>query len=151
MRKISNKIYKLYKKQKMTVAQKTLVAVYGSLRESLGNHHLIHKYKKVGQFDTDPIYSLYDLGAFPGLKEGGDTSVVMEIYEVDDFGLNRLNQLEGYDPGSENNSFYDRKEIDSPFGKCYAYFYVPEVSEERKVENGDWTDHYRTKIVKNLC
>lgn len=134
----------------MTVVKKNLVGVYGSLRESLGNHYILKESKKVGQFDTDPIYSLYDLGYYPGLKEGGDTSVLIEVYEVNDETMQRLDRLEGFISPDNEKNLYNKKEIDSPFGKCFIYLYNAELPETSRIENGDWTDYHRSKIVKNL-
>jgi len=131
---------------------KHLIAVYGSLRKGLGNHRLIANAKMIGRFDSEPIYNLWDLGAFPGLKEGGSTSVVMEVYEVNDALLSRVDRLEGYDPYSEPH-FYNRVTIDTPFGEAYTYLYVPEKQSNLGlglVEGGDWTEYKSLKKAINI-
>ena len=120
--------------------KKYLVAVYGSLRSGMGNHHYYlsnSNYK--GTFPTEPEYTLHSLSAYPGLKLNGNTSVVMEVYEVDEDTLRSLNHLEGYDPGKKS-TFYDRIEIDTPWGKAFTYIYVNELSKESIVESGDWKE-----------
>lgn len=121
--------------------KKYLVGVYGSLRKSMSNHqyHLsTSEYK--GTFSTEPEYTLHSLSYYPGLKQNGNTSVVMEVYEVDENTLKRLNQLEGYYPG-EKATFYDRIEIDTPWGKAFTYIYVNELPKESIVESGDWCEY----------
>lgn len=124
--------------------KKHLVGVYGSLRKTMSNHqyHLSSSEYK-GTFSTEPEYTLHSLSYYPGLKLNGNTSVVMEVYEVDENTLKRLNQLEGYYPG-EKSTFYDRIEINTPWGKAFTYIYVNELSKESIVESGDWVA-YKSK------
>ena len=124
--------------------KKHLVACYGSLRRGMGNHHYyLSESEYKGTFPTEPEYTLHSLSAYPGLKLNGNTSVVMEVYEVDEDTLKNLNRLEGYCPG-EKSTFYDRIEIDTPWGKAFTYIYVNELSKESIVESGDWV-LYKTK------
>ena len=121
--------------------KKYLVAVYGSLRSGMGNHHYYlsnSNYK--GTFPTEPEYTLHSLSAYPGLKLNGNTSVVMEVYEVDEDTLKNLNRLEGYRPG-ETSTFYDRIEINTPWGKAFTYIYVNKLSKDSIVESGDWVKY----------
>ena len=118
--------------------KKYLVGVYGSLRKSMSNYHYYlssSEYK--GTFSTEPKYTLHSLSAYPGLKLNGNHSVVMEVYEVDEKTLTNLNRLEGYYPG-EKSTFYDRIEINTPWGKAFTYIYVNELSKDSIVESGDW-------------
>lgn len=120
--------------------KKHLVAVYGSLRKKMGNHHYYlsnSDYK--GTFTTEPEYTLHSLSHYPGLKLNGNHSVVMEVYEVDENTLNSLNKLEGYYPGRES-TFYDRIEINTPWGKAFTYIYVNPLSKDSIVESGDWVE-----------
>ena len=124
--------------------KKYLVAVYGSLRSGMGNHqYYLSDSEYKGTFSTEPEYTLHSLSAYPGLKLNGNTSVVMEAYEVDEETLKNLNRLEGYYPG-EKSTFYDRIEINTPWGKAFTYIYVNELSKESIVESGDWV-LYKTK------
>ena len=118
--------------------KKYLVSVYGSLRSGMYNHqyHLSNAEYK-GTFSTEPEYTLHKVSTFPGLKQNGNHSVVMEVYEVDKDTLDNLNQLEGYRPG-EKSTFYDRIEINTPWGKAFTYIYISELSKESIVESGDW-------------
>ena len=120
--------------------KKYLVAVYGSLRKKQSNYeyHLSSSEYK-GTFSTEPEYTLHSLTCYPGLKLNGNHSVVMEVYEVDEDTLKNLNRLEGYRPG-EKASFYDRIEINTPWGKAFTYIYVNELSKDSIVESGDWCE-----------
>ena len=118
--------------------KKYLVACYGSLRRGMSNYqYYLSNSEYKGTFTTEPEYTLHSLSAYPGLKLNGNTSVVMEVYEVDEDTLKNLNRLEGYYPG-EKSTFYDRIEIDTPWGKAFTYIYVNELSKDSIVESGDW-------------
>lgn len=119
--------------------KKNLIAVYGSLRKGFGNHRLLEKSKYLGDFKTEPKFSLYNLGSYPGLKENGITEVVMEVYEVDEYTAHRVDNLEGYTPG-EKAYFYDKIPIETPWGTASVYTYVNPISENKLVESGDWTE-----------
>lgn len=123
------------------------IAVYGSLREGLGNHGLIRGSKLLGTFKTNPEYSLYTLGGFPGLKPNGKTAVTMEVYEVDEDTARRVDQLEGYSP-NRPATFYDKVDIETPFGTAGVYTYVSNIEEDRLVQSGDWTEFVKERWGK---
>lgn len=114
------------------------VSVYGTLRQGFGNHRLLENARFLGQFTTEPIFSLYNLGGFPGLKQNGETAVVMEVYEVTAVEARRVDNLEGYTPGN-TPYFYDKINIETPYGTAGTYIYVPEVRPESIIESGDYT------------
>ena len=121
--------------------KKYLVSCYGSLRRGMGNHqYYLSDSEYKGTFSTEPEYTLHSLQWYPGLKLNGNTSVVMEVYEVDEETLTNLNRLEGYYPG-EKSTFYDRIEINTPWGKAFTYIYVNELSKDSIVESGDWVSY----------
>jgi len=121
--------------------KKYLVGVYGSLRSGMSNHqYYLSNSEYKGIFSTEPEYTLHSLSYYPGLKLNGNTSVVMEVYEVDEETLNTLNRLEGYRP-NEKSTFYDRIEINTPWGKAFTYIYVNELSKDSIVESGDWCEY----------
>ena len=120
--------------------KKYLVSVYGSLRKKQSNYeYYLSSSVYKGTFSTEPEYTLHSLDFYPGLKLNGNTSVVMEVYEVDEETLKTLNRLEGYRPG-ETSTFYDRIEINTPWGKAFTYIYVRELSKDSIVESGDWSE-----------
>ena len=130
--------------------KKYLVAVYGSLRSGMGNHqYYLSDSEYKGTFSTEPEYTLHSLQWYPGLKLNGNTSVVMEVYEVDEETLKNLNRLEGYYPG-EKSTFYDRIEINTPWGKAFTYIYVNELSKYSIVESGDWVAYKNEKSWSSI-
>jgi len=74
------------------------------------------------------------------LKENGQTSVTMEVYEVTPEEARRVDNLEGYTPGSKHNNFYDKIFIDTPYGEAGTYIYVPNTDRLTLVESGDWKE-----------
>src|SRR5690554_5011492 len=124
---------------------KNLVAVYGSLRSDLGNHRIIKNGSKtelLGTFTTEPIYTLYSLGGFPGLKKDGETAVTVEVYEVDNETAYLIDCLEGYHP-DKPATFYDKEYIQTPWGNAGIYIYVNDLEGKAPVvESGDWKKYY---------
>lgn len=121
-----------------------LIAVYGSLRKNGGNYerHLANAEYK-GTFTTEPNYSLYNLnGAFPGLKENGKTAVVMEVYAVNKEEARRVDGLEGYTPG-EQATFYNKIQIETPWGQAGVYTYVRQPNESSLIKSGDWMNRFK--------
>lgn len=125
------------------------VAVYGSLMSGLYNHkaHLENKAELVGTFQTEPIYNLIDLGAYPGLTKKGSTSVTMEIYDIDDIVLQNLDRLESYRPEDKESSYYNRELIETPYGEAYCYFFNLNTKGSKKVTHGNWREHV-TRVRK---
>jgi len=132
---------------------RTLIAVYGSLRKGLSNHPIIVSALYVGDFTSDPVFKMYDLGAYPAITHGGNSSIEFEVYAVNAKELGEVNSLEGFHEGREDN-YYDRAIIKSPYGKAYYFFF----SESGKlshnldnagleVESGNWKDYHTTKIA----
>lgn len=90
--------------------------------------------------------SLYDLGAHPGLLLGGsDSTVVGEVYEVDEETLSKMDAIEASDD-------YRRRRVevtlDGGGGACWVY--VPEQSPEfysrrTLIASGDWIEYARTQ------
>ena len=129
--------------------EKILIAVYGSLRKYMGNDYILNGSKHLGDFQTNPEFSLYDLGFYPGLKKDGNTSVTMEVYEVDEKTAERVDRLEGYTPGG-NNTFYDKIPIETPYGEASVYIYVNDIPQERLVESGDWKEFKKAYFTPTM-
>jgi gamma-glutamylcyclotransferase (GGCT)/AIG2-like uncharacterized protein YtfP len=127
---------------------KNLIAVYGSLRKDMGNDHLLSDSKYLGTFKSVPEFSLYSLGYYPGLKANGNTSVVMEVYEVNDKVAQRIDNLEGYN-SNKPATFYDKIPIETPWGIASVYIYVNDIPEERLVKSGDWKQ-FKNNLQQNV-
>ena len=125
------------------------VAVYGSLRKGFGNYGLLERgnAKLLGEANLEPKYTMINLGAFPGVYKGGNTSITVEIYEVDEHLLSMLDSLEGYSAHRKPiNNFYNREVVNIPgYGKTYIYFIEDSYKEYNApiIESGDWKNYRR--------
>lgn len=75
--------------------KKHIVAVYGSLKKGFGNHRLLSDAKYLGTGESGAKYEMLSFGSFPGLLDGLNI-IDVELYEVDDIVLSRLDALEGH-------------------------------------------------------
>jgi len=110
---------------------KTKIAVYGTLKKDFGNHRLL---------DKDPLYKGYvgvDRVAghgFPIMKLGDKYKLLVEVYEVDDEELRRVDSLEGYSEGHTPH-FYNRVLTDvtslddGSVDQVFIYEYVSDVAD----------------------
>jgi len=118
------------------------IAVYGTLRRGFGNYqYYLSDQTYLGQEIVNLPMRMVSLHAFPGLVESDEnTDVVIEVFEVDEEAARSVDGLEGY-PG-----FYNRKEIDTSFGKAWVYFLRREEYENSaSVPNGDWKEFITIK------
>ena len=92
------------------------VAVYGSLKRGFYNHHFLHKAVFEGQGQTAPVYTMVDLGDYPGVVAGGRTAIQVEVYRVSPWLLARLDRLE------DVPRVYWRTSITLP-GRGQVFFY----------------------------
>lgn len=95
------------------------VFVYGSLKRG-GNIRGSQMFKdaiNVGQAQTTAgIYSMYDLGAFPGVTLDGKHDINGEVLLIDDKTLADFDMIEGYP------DFYDKTEVETTEGKAIMYY-----------------------------
>lgn len=121
------------------------VAVYGSLRQGFHNHPLIEGSEYLGTTMTVDEYTMYDLGSFPAVCLTFPYSqIVVEVYDVDESTMFRLNRLEGY-RGEGMDNFYDRSLVETEaFGACYMYHTGPMVRSE-VVRSGDWVQAHQKR------
>ena len=83
---------------------------------------------------------LYDLGAYPGLQlDTADSSVIGEVYEIDDETLKLLDEF-------EESSNYRRAQIEVSLGtekrSCWTYEPDPSFySLSKLITSGDWLTH----------
>jgi gamma-glutamylaminecyclotransferase len=115
----------------------SLVFVYGTLLTGEANHGLLARARLIAATRTPPAFALYDLGAFPGLVAGGSTSVVGELYEIDDATFAALDHLEDYP------RYYQRQQIALDNGAtAWTYLLSPaQVAEGSVIRSGDWRAH----------
>jgi gamma-glutamylaminecyclotransferase len=91
--------------QEPEVEPGTRVFVYGTLLAGERNHYHLERARLVAEARTQPAFTLYDFGPFPGMLAGGNSAVVGEVYEVDEPMLAAMDRLEGHP------SFYQRTTI----------------------------------------
>jgi gamma-glutamylcyclotransferase (GGCT)/AIG2-like uncharacterized protein YtfP len=132
------------------------VAVYGSLMRGLHNHATLAGQKYLGTFQSEPIYTMYDVavGSYPGIVKGGNTSVTFEVYEVDEQCLKEIDALESYyGIEKEETNYYNRKRIITPWGIGHTYFYNSPVNPQLdlKVETGNWRSYHELQRPKKYA
>lgn len=123
---------------------KHLVFVYGTLRR--GNAGAMSVRFPDSKFVADARVggSLYDLGAYPGLlPDESNSSVMGEVYEVDDETLKKLDEFEA-------SSNYRRRRVEISLGArsrtCWTYEPDPEFySPGTLITSGDWLEYAGTK------
>ena len=103
------------------------VFVYGSLKR--GNNvrgmQFFQGAIRVGQAQTTAgIYSMLDLGSFPGVILDGKHDINGEVYIIDEQILSQLDAIEGYP------DFYDRTEVETTEGKALMYFLPNSFAED---------------------
>ncbi len=129
----------------MLVENGSLVAVYGSLREGLGNHRVLNTNNNGSTRKEDGLipknkFTMHSLVNFPGLVKDSlsDVEIVVEVYEVNTQGTAQdIDWLEGYP------SFYDRELVELKDGRsCWVYFVDEVYKSNPEVLSGDWVKYY---------
>lgn len=117
--------------------------VYGTLKSGYGNNRILQQSPTallVENAATAPEFNLYDLGPYPGVTEGGDTSIKGEIWSVSDVATkNRLDMLEGYNPIAPDKGHYNKKIIDINDKKVNIYLINRQYTNTtNKINSGLW-------------
>ena len=108
------------------------VFVYGTLLSGEVNHPLLTGATLLGTRRTQPCFTLYLLGAYPGLVAGGRTAISGEVYSVDDAGLGAIDRLE------DAPRLYRRRLIRTPYGRAWVYLYRGNVRDRPALSGGHW-------------
>ena len=112
------------------------VFVYGTLRKGDYNHIFLENSKFIKTVRTKPEWIFYDLGGFPAAVEGGDISILGELYEVDEYTLSKLDMLESHP------EFYVRRKIILEDNE-EVYAYIMRAAQCRgctQIKSGDWNN-----------
>lgn len=134
---------------------KYIVAVYGSLRKGMGNHRILEGASFIqGDFIID--MGMVSLGGYPACDfippsntaEFRTDSIAVELYEVDDAGLARLDRLEGCDPNAPESgaNYYNRREVRTGSGTMAWVYFIPNIlnSGRPEVGSGDWVEYFNS-------
>jgi gamma-glutamylcyclotransferase (GGCT)/AIG2-like uncharacterized protein YtfP len=127
-----------------SIHQGIRVAVYGSLREGLGNHVCLTEYgaEKLGVHVLEETegYRMVSLGGFPAVLPADDalqTPITIEVYRVNDQCLQILDSLEGHP------DWYRRERVETPWKKAWMYVMQDsDYADHNPVDSGDWLDYY---------
>jgi gamma-glutamylcyclotransferase (GGCT)/AIG2-like uncharacterized protein YtfP len=130
--------------------KKHSVFVYGTLRKHECNHYLLKEAILVAE-QAWTKGALFDTGyGYPAVKESSREKVYGEVYLVTDEQLSRLDHLEGYEEGADNN-LYNRKQqvIKHDRGETKAYIYTIAEDKEnmlrKQIKLGDWKEWHLQK------
>lgn len=123
---------------------KNTIAVYGTLRKGNGNSYAMTQhgndaYKLLG-LSRVIGWEIYSLGGFPGASPNASRNMTVEVYKVNDAVLRSVRGLEGYDPDSDNNDFYNEVGVSTEFGTAKMYQYVDGRGNCDIIESGDWNE-----------
>lgn len=106
-------------KQKET----NLLAVFCELRSDMKNNRYLKNSKKIGEFLSEPKYTLIETiykDSKVGLKKGS-SSVVFEVWEVATEDLSKIENLKGWHFQSYEFNRNNKEIITTPYGKAVVY------------------------------
>ena len=117
----------------------TRVFVYGTWLAGERNHYHLERARLITESRTQPAFTLYDFGPFPGMVATGSHAVIGEVYEVDEPMLAAMDRLEGHP------SFYRRTTIQLEDGSAVeAYLLPPEqVSHLPIIATASWRARHK--------
>jgi len=110
-------------------------AVYGTLKKGGRLHAVLKDNELLGEHITEPLYTMLDLGWFPGVLNTGSTAIHIEVYLIDEQKLQELDAIEGYP------NLYIRNLIKTPYGEAWMYFFNTNKVEQRQhnvITTGEW-------------
>jgi gamma-glutamylcyclotransferase (GGCT)/AIG2-like uncharacterized protein YtfP len=112
--------------------ERQLVFVYGTLKRGEKNHHWLEGASWQGEAELSGVL-LHDLGPFP-MAVIGEGTAIGEVYAVEERGLARLDELEGYP------RLYDRQLLTLNDGRqAWVYLGRPrQVGHAPLVVGGSW-------------
>ncbi|WP_416139930.1 gamma-glutamylcyclotransferase family protein [Halomonas sp. HK25] len=124
----------------LAIARTPLVAVYGTLKRGLRNHHWLDGADFIGS-DRLADVTLFDIGPFPGAKLEPSRGVEVEVFQVNVRLLAGLDRLEDYRRHQPHQGLYDRAIHPTAFGPAWLYLYNPAVAGFDAIRQGGWCPH----------
>lgn len=121
----------------LAVRRTPLVAVYGTLKRGLRNHHWLEDADFLGE-DRLTSATLYDLGPYPAAKPEPSLGIEVEVFQVDARLLAGLDRLEDYRVRTPREGDYDRLIHATRFGPAWLYLYNRRVAGFPVIREGAW-------------
>lgn len=139
-------------KRKSQMEKKVLIGLYDDYRKngSLNGMLNIINCKLVGSYSTEPIYTMYDLedDDICGVKLEGNNSIKVEVWEVNESNLDKIERSYNYYPDFEEYpQDYRKEKVLSPFGEIFMYFINNVKIDNKIVISGDWIEYLNYKKV----
>jgi gamma-glutamylcyclotransferase (GGCT)/AIG2-like uncharacterized protein YtfP len=143
-------------KRKLKMEKKFLIGLYDDYRKDGCLNGMFSQIicKLIGTYSTEPIYTMYSVDNDDScvVKDNGINSIKMEVWEVDETTLNKLERCYDYYPDfDEYPQDYKKEEVLTPFGNVSIYFTNIEQSEKDIIISGDWIEYlnYKKAIGNN--
>ena len=140
-------------RRKSQMEKKYLIGVYDDYRQDGCLNGVLNKAscKLIGAYSTEPIYTMYDLddeGLNCVAQIDGNNSIKVEVWEVNEIILDRIERSYNYYSDVEEYPQDYRKETTlSPFGEIIMYFINETDDKDKIVISGDWIEHLNYKKV----
>lgn len=140
-------------KNKLKMEKKFLIGLYDDYREKGVSNSSLDKVhcKLIGSYSTEPIYNMYDVDGdtmFCVVETNGNSSIKVEVWEVDETTLDKIERNYSYYPEFEEYpQDYKKVDILSPFGKIDIYFTKVIQAKENLIVNGDWIEYLNYKKI----
>ncbi len=107
-----------------------LLFVYGTLKKGECREQILASQNFLKNVSTAKRYTLFSVGSYPGLVEGGETAIPGELWAVDDRCMERLDMIEGVSFGL----FRRGKVALEGGGVATTYFYGQSTSGLEEIE-----------------
>lgn len=127
-----------------------LLGIYDSFRKN-GKHAITMNSadsKLIGSYFTEPIHNIYDLEVDDecGISNHGNTSIKIEVYEVNEAMIKKLSRHYGYYEALEpSQNIYVKEKVKSPYGEIFIFTYNDISFTCKQIHEGDWIEYLKNK------
>lgn len=141
-------------KRKLKMEKKFLIGLYDDYREKGCANSLFNKAscKLIGSYSTEPIYNMYIISEDDTcvVKTDGNTSIKVEIWEISESYLDKIEKSYSYYPDFEEYpQDYKKETVLTPYGEVIMYFINTPPSKKNLIVNGDWIEYLKYKKELN--